>query len=70
MTPPMLTAFASPTGGAGLPWDGPAGGHMTPPMLTAFASPRGGAGLPWDGPAEVLINNPVMRIVFVTGETS
>jgi hypothetical protein len=43
---------------------------MTPPMLTAFASPRGGAGLPWDGPAEVLINNPVMRIVFVTGETS
>ncbi len=51
--PPMLTAFASPRGGNGLPWDGPAG-CLAPPMLTAFASPRGGNGLPWDGPAGCL----------------
>jgi hypothetical protein len=38
MTPPMLTTFASPIGGVGLPWDGPAGVLINPPrMPTAFA---------------------------------
>jgi len=38
MTPPMLTAFASPIGGTGLPWDGPAGVLINLPMLATFAS--------------------------------
>jgi hypothetical protein len=66
----MLTTFASPIGGAGLPWDGPAGVLLTPPMLTTFASPIGGAGLPWDGPAGVLINNPPMLTTFARTEAA
>jgi hypothetical protein len=38
MTPPMLTTFASPRGGAGLPWDGPAGVLINLPMLPTFGS--------------------------------
>ena len=59
MTPPQLTAFASPGGGASLPWGGPAEGMMTP-ALPRSPPPRG-AGLPWGGPAGGLSAMPLYR---------
>ena len=52
---PTLTSFAAPTGGARLPWGGPAGGVMAPTLLcmpgiplrgqaTSFAAPTATGG--------------------------